>query len=94
MTNDPSTAITNSTAPAPEVSDGTSREGNVFHLPVTEGGSAPPAPDLVKKIGKTTYRVKVHFSETSKETMSDKIKRMLRNEISQMGVFQTELTLK
>ncbi len=84
MTNDPSTTITSTTAPAPEVSDSTSREGNALPLPVTEGGNAPPAPDLVKKIGKTTYRVKVHFSETSKETMSDKIKRMLRNEISQM----------
>ncbi len=84
MTNDPSSAITSTTAPAPEVSDSTSREGNALPLPVTEGGSAPPAPDLVKKIGKTTYRVKVHFIETSKETMSDKIKRMLRNEISQI----------
>ena len=33
----------------------------------------PPA--LVKKIGKTTYRVRVHFSTTSTETMEDKIKR-------------------
>lgn len=41
-------------------------------------------PDLVKKIGKTTYLVKIHFSEMSRETMSDKIKRMLRNEVSQM----------
>ena len=40
-------------------------------------------PALVKKIGKTTYRV-IHFSTTSRETMSDKIKRMLRNEVSQM----------
>ncbi len=83
MTNDPSMTIT-STIPAPEVSDSTSREGKTIPLPVTEGGNAPPAPDLVKKIGKTTYRVRVHFSETSKETMSDKIKRMLRNEVSQM----------
>lgn len=42
----------------------------------------PPA--LVKKIGKTTYLVHVHFSESSTETMSDKIKRMLKNEIRQM----------
>ncbi len=83
MTNDPSMTIT-STIPAPEVGDSTSREGKTIPLPVTEGGNAPPAPDLVKKIGKTTYRVRVHFSETSKETMSDKIKRMLRNEVSQM----------
>ena len=42
------------------------------------------APALVKKIGKTTYKVRVHFSNTSTETMSDKIKRMLKNEIQQM----------
>ncbi|MEA5049932.1 MAG: transposon-encoded TnpW family protein [Oscillospiraceae bacterium] len=41
-------------------------------------------PALVKQIGKTTYKVKIHFSETSKETMSDKIVRMLKSEISQM----------
>ena len=33
-------------------------------------------PAMVKKIGKTTYKVHVHFSNTSTETMSDKIKRM------------------
>ena len=38
-------------------------------------------PAMVKKIGKTTYKVHVHFSNTSTETMSDKIKRMLKNEI-------------
>ena len=41
-------------------------------------------PDLVKRIGKTTYRVRVHFNQNSKETMSDKIIRMLKNEVSQM----------
>jgi hypothetical protein len=40
-------------------------------------------PDLVKKIGKTTYRVNVHFNPKARETMSDKIIRMLRNEIAQ-----------
>lgn len=35
-------------------------------------------PALIKKIGKTTYRVHIHFSTTSTETMSDKIKRMLK----------------
>ncbi len=39
---------------------------------------------MVKKIGKTTYKVHVHFSNTSTETMSDDIKRMLKNEIQQM----------
>ncbi len=46
--------------------------------------AAKDAPALVKKIGRTTYIVRVHFSKTSRETMSDKIKRMLRNEIQQM----------
>lgn len=41
-------------------------------------------PALVRKIGKTTYKVRVHFSTTSTETMSDKIKRMLKNEVRQM----------
>ena len=41
-------------------------------------------PATVKKTGKTTYKVHVHFSNTSTETMSDKIKRMLKNEIQQM----------
>ena len=39
---------------------------------------------MVRKIGKTTYKVRVHFSDTSRETMRDKIKRMLKNEVSQM----------
>ncbi len=48
------------------------------------GANQEDTPALVKKIGKTTYIVRVHFSETSKETMSDKIKRMLKNEIEQI----------
>ena len=41
-------------------------------------------PSLVKTIGKTTYKVRVHFSDSSNETMKDKIMRMLKNEMSQM----------
>ena len=41
------------------------------------------APALVKKIDKTTFVVRVHFSTTSKESMEDKIKRMLKNEVNQ-----------
>lgn len=55
---------------------------------MTQNTTTAPAPEdrpaLVKKIGKTTYKVHVHFSTTSTETMSDKIKRMLKNEVSQM----------
>ena len=64
-----------------------------FHdMPVLAGtpklfrhsNQATATPALVKKIGRTTYIVRVHFSKTSRETMSDKIKRMLKNEIQQM----------
>ena len=33
-----------------------------------------PCPTVRKQIGKTTYIVRVHFSQTAKETMEDKIK--------------------
>ena len=42
------------------------------------------SPAMVRQIGKTTYRVQVHFSATNRESMSDKIKRMLRNEVRMM----------
>lgn len=86
MTNDPGMTITSAAAPAPEVDGSTSREGKTIPLPVTEGGNAPPAPDapppsLVQKIGNTTYEVTFHFSTTSRETMSDKINRLIRREL-------------
>lgn len=37
-----------------------------------------------KTIDKTTYVVRVHFNENARETMEDKIKRMLREEASKM----------
>ena len=46
----------------------------------TKTKNAVPA---VKKIGKTTYIVKVHFSKGATETMSEKIERMIRQEIQQ-----------
>ena len=48
-------------------------------VPTPTAQDNPPA--LVKKIGKMTYIVRIHFSETSTETMEDKIKRMLKNEV-------------
>ena len=41
-------------------------------------------PTVRKQIGKTTYIVRVHFSQTAKETMEDKIKRLLREEVRKM----------
>ena len=36
---------------------------------------------FTKKIGGTTYQVHVHFSKTSKETLTDKILRLIRREV-------------
>lgn len=41
-------------------------------------------PCFRKTIDKTTYVVRVHFSETAKETLQDKIKRLLRDEVRKM----------
>ena len=62
-----------------------SEETRTMQTADTTPARAPEdAPALVKKIGKTTYKVRVHFSDSSNETMKDKIMRMLKNEMSQM----------
>jgi hypothetical protein len=38
--------------------------------------------NLLKRIGSTTYMVNVHFSETSKETLEDKILRLIEREVT------------
>ena len=38
-------------------------------------------PCFCKVIGNTTYVVHVHFSETARETMGDKVKRLIREDI-------------
>lgn len=38
-------------------------------------------PCFSKLIGNTTYVVRVHFSETARETMGDKVKRLIREDI-------------
>ena len=42
-------------------------------------------PAIVKKIGNTTYQVKIHFSTTSKETLSAKIKRLIINDCEKIS---------
>ena len=40
---------------------------------------------IIRRIGGTTYKVRVAFSETAAETMEEKILRMIRNEAPQMS---------
>ena len=37
---------------------------------------------FTRRIGKSYYEVVVHFSNTSKENISDKITRLIRNEVT------------
>ena len=74
MTNGPSMTITSDTH-AIEGRDNT---------PLLQDAATQDPPALIKKIGKMTYIVRVHFSTTSKETFNDKVKRMLREEVRQM----------
>lgn len=41
-------------------------------------------PLVRRKIGSTTYLVRVHFNSDSKETLQQKIQRMLANEVQSM----------
>ena len=44
--------------------------------------SGPEAPVFREKIGNTTYLVRVHFNSDSKETLQQKLERMLVNEVN------------
>ena len=44
-------------------------------LPVQETG----VPDLVQNVNGTTFDIYLHFSQTSKETFTDKLVRLIRN---------------
>jgi len=48
--------------------------------PTTTAETKQPA--FIKRTGKTTYEVHIHFSKTSKETINDKIMRLIRNDIT------------
>jgi len=50
--------------------------------------AAEPVGTFTKRIGNTTYTVNVHFNPNSKETFSDKLLRIIKNDIAS-GKFTT-----
>ena len=48
----------------------------------TGADTTAAAPTMTRRIGQTVYKVNVHFNPDSKETMNDKIIRLIRNEAS------------
>ena len=59
----------------------TTENGHTAAQGASESKAEQTAPTMRKIIGGTTYIVTAHFSETSKETMSDKICRMIKRDI-------------
>ena len=73
--------VPDGTAPPGERSAMSEETRTMQTVDTTPARAPEDAPALVKKIGRTTYVVRVHFSKTSTETMSDKIKRLIKREI-------------
>ena len=40
---------------------------------------------LLKRIGSTTFKVSIHFSQTSKDTMADIVRRILEREVDHVA---------
>ena len=57
---------------------------NIFNDPKTENNT------FTKRIGQTTYVVRFHYSENARETMQEKINRMLVNEVNRSDFLETE----
>ena len=57
-------------------------QSSVTNLTNPQGGNpqAEP-PKFSRRIGSTNYIVSVHFSQTSKETIEDKLIRLLKSEV-------------
>ena len=43
--------------------------------------NASPARTFSMRVGNTTYVVGVHFSKTSRDTLEDKVKRLIKDEV-------------
>jgi hypothetical protein len=52
---------------------------------MTENSTSQRSLYMTRRIGSTTYRVKVAFADDASETMEEKILRMIRNEGSATG---------
>jgi len=53
---------------------------NTEKTTTTTNPTAEKPPTITRKIGSTTFDIHVHFSETSKETFTDKVLRLIKND--------------
>ena len=52
-----------------------------FNAAKTQGDAQAEPLNFSKRIGSTVYQVSVHSSETSRETVQDKIQRLIEREV-------------
>jgi hypothetical protein len=57
-----------------------------------KAGQAKPH-KLLKRIGSTSYEVSIHFSQTSKETVEDKILRLIRREAENLPLNVPQISM-
>ena len=67
----------------PKNNDTTNRSTPATASPLTV--KEAPQPVMIKKIGNNTYRLTIHIRDTSKDTMSDKIKRLIMNDCGKIS---------
>ncbi|MFI3255805.1 MAG: transposon-encoded TnpW family protein [Eubacteriales bacterium] len=68
--------------PVSEKTDLSSHQTHEDGRPTESQTTENKPPSFTHKIGKTTYHVNMHFSETATESLLDKIKRMLINDFN------------
>ncbi|MCL2199928.1 MAG: transposon-encoded TnpW family protein [Defluviitaleaceae bacterium] len=51
----------------------------------TQGKPHAEPINMQKRIGSTTFKVSVHFSTTSQETVEDKVLRLIKREVSNIA---------
>ena len=45
--------------------------------------ASTPSTTITKKIGHSIYKIQIHFSKPSKETINDKLIRIIKNDIAE-----------
>jgi hypothetical protein len=59
---------------------------NVEMISTTTATEGYTPPQMTPKLGNTTYEVYIHFSQTSRETLTDKVMRLIRNDINALDM--------
>jgi hypothetical protein len=58
-------------------------QSDVTKTAAAQKGAKPPT--FQKRIGSTTYRIIVHYSQTARETAEDKLLRLMESEVREIA---------